>query len=133
MTNQSLKATLIVFFLFTSSCAGSLESSKQGSSKAQKIDTKKLAKEAGYMIGWDIILATGCKAALHFSVGFCLAADIAGDSAIIAYSNFGGKDKKNDDKKSSDLKIQDTKEKEKFNPLEFFMGIGLMAITLVVI
>ena len=47
------------------------ENLEKTSEENTKIDAKKLAKEAGYMIGWDIILAGVCKLGLHFSVGAC--------------------------------------------------------------
>lgn len=110
---------------------------KKSESKKPKLDKKKLAKEAASMVAWDIVLALACKSGLHFSIATCLAADIVGDAGIIAYHNIRAK-------KSSDKQIEETKntkdkqpkealQNQVFNPLEFFLGVGLMAITLVLI
>lgn len=101
------------------------------------------------MVGWDIVLALGCKAGLHLSVAVCLTADVVGDTGIILYSNLEPvTTAKNVTKKPSDsatsqnqnnpkvidaTKDQKQKKKLKFDPLEFLMGVGLMAVILVVI
>ncbi len=108
-----------------------------------KVDVKKLAKEGAYIVGWDIILALGCKAGLHFSVGVCLAADILGDTAIILYSslepeeaNASEGDTVGDKVVNADKdKFLNKKPKKKivFNPLDFVFSIGLMTAILLVI
>ncbi len=113
---------------------------EENKSENSKLDVKKLAKEAGYMVGWDIVLAGICKAGLHLSVGVCLVADVLGDVGIILYSNIEPAEAvqviKNPENNSAIIdqskseKITEKKKKSSINPLEFVMGVGLMATIL---
>ena len=124
MRNKFLNSALISVFLFTATSCSAIDRSNHPTEKSEEktseIDGKKLAKEAGAMVAWDVVLAGVCKAGLHFSVGVCLAADVLGDTGIILYSNL-------------EPEMSKEVEKKKVNPLEFLMGVALMAITLVLI
>lgn len=178
MFSKFCRTALILVLLFVSvSCAtrsvGNVEKSakpveekisqeiapEKKKEKTEKINVKKLAKEAGYMVAWDFVLAAACKAGLHLSVGVCLAADVVGDVGIIVYSNLESAEaaevakkpnevvgevkeqKVEGQKKSQDSSVAKTgelttkkpKKKIVFDPLEFVMGVSLMALMLVLI
>ncbi len=137
------KLLIILVLVINSSCASkssemkkvSQEKTEKTVKETKKLDKKKLAKEAGYMIGWDIVLAGVCKAGLHFSVGVCLAADVLGDAVIIGYHNFDFKKKnRNVEPKTQEASASNTaelQEKSSFHPVEFALGVGLMTVVLV--
>lgn len=87
-----------------------------------------MAKQAAAMVAGDIVIALICKNGLHLSIGVCLTADVLADVAIIGYSNLPHEEIKQNEDGS---KIVVKEKHSKFNPWEFMMGVGLMAITLV--
>lgn len=142
---------LVALLIFNTSCASNKNSmpnldsdagsqsqkvldEKNKEEKDQKIDHKKLAKEAGYMVAWDLVLAAACKNGLHFSIAVCLTADVMGDAGIIAYHSLEDNKKvEKVDGNNTGQQSGQSEKKFKFNPLEFVMGVGLMAIMLVII
>lgn len=125
------------------------EEFKEKNNSHQTFNKEKLAKEALYIVAWDITVASICKNGLHLSIGICLAADIVGDIGIIGYNSFDKTDyghKKNFENDSfldsgnknntknldKDSGLNEMK-KIKFKPVDFVLSIGLMAIILIVI
>ena len=146
LSSVIIRTLLLVSLFVATSCsttnhnnqaANQVKEEEKTSSQNKKIDTKKLAKEAGYMIGWDIIWATACKSGLHLSVGICLAVDTIGDVGIIAYSNFESQESKEIAKEKipnqKEAEIAEPKENHSFEPLELVMSVSLMAIILILI
>jgi hypothetical protein len=108
---------------------------EESPSNNYQVDLKKLGKEAAYMVGWDVVLAVACKGGLHLSVGVCLAADVLGDVGIITYTNLTEKEVNKNEESGKELsqKESSSKRSKNFNPIEFIMGVGLMAMVLILI
>lgn len=75
-----------------------------------------------------------CKNSLHFSIGLCIAADIAGDIGIIGYHSIEKKKEISHAQTEGNVKNAKVNSfKFEFNPIDFSLSIGLMAIILIVI
>jgi len=128
----------LLFVFSCSTVSNQQQPEKNQIENSSKIDKKKLAKEAAYLVAWDITWAATCKSGLHLSYGICLAVDTIGDVGIIAYSNFtpqtadGNETQKICDPQKQTCQQGEVKKKgwKDINPLELAASVGLMAVVL---